>query len=121
MAKVERFQCEFVETVPDRAQPGVLYVSIVYATAVHLCACGCGLEVVTPLTPRDWKLIFDGETVSLLPSIGNWGFPCQSHYWVKNNRVQWARKWSLAEIQAARARELRLRARGGNEKRNQGG
>jgi hypothetical protein len=51
------------------------------------CACGCGKEVVTPLSATDWKLIFDGKTVSLDPSIGNWGFPCRSHYWVRNNRM----------------------------------
>lgn len=27
-----------------------------------------------------WTLIFDGDTVSLDPSIGNWSFHCQSHY-----------------------------------------
>jgi len=34
--------------------------------------------VVTPLSPTGWSLIFDGETVSLYPSIGNWNFPCRS-------------------------------------------
>jgi hypothetical protein len=29
--------------------PGVIYISERYATAVHLCCCGCGYEVVTPL------------------------------------------------------------------------
>ena len=69
-------------------EEGKIYVSIAYATAVHKCACGCGKEVVTPLSPTDWKLIFDGKTVSLDPSIGNWGFPCRSHYWVRNNRAR---------------------------------
>ena len=42
------------------------------ATSAHSCCCGCGEEVVAPLTPTDWKMTFDGETTSLRPSIGNW-------------------------------------------------
>lgn len=48
---------------------------------------------MTPLTPADWKLTFDGETVSLYPSIGNWNFPCRSHYWLTKNRIEWAPGW----------------------------
>jgi hypothetical protein len=87
----------------------VLYVSLPYATATHRCACGCGNEVVTPLSPADWQLHFDGVSISLTPSIGNWNFPCRSHYFIKHNNVQWARQWSQAEIEAGRANE-RLRA-----------
>jgi Family of unknown function (DUF6527) len=36
------------------------------------------------------RKIFDGRSISLDPSIGNWGFQCRSHYWIKNNRVVWA-------------------------------
>jgi hypothetical protein len=36
-----------------------LYVSLEYATAIHACACGCGNEVVTPLSPNGWKLTFE--------------------------------------------------------------
>ena len=85
---------KFVEFVPDVLEKGVLYVSITYGTASHLCCCGCGREVVTPITPTGWKLTFDGETVSLNPSIGNWNFPCRSHYWIKNDCAEWADEWS---------------------------
>jgi hypothetical protein len=94
---------QFVESVPQTIDDGVLYVSIKYATAVHKCCCGCGIEVVTPLTPTDWELTFDGESVSLGPSIGNWSFPCQSHYWIIRNRVKWARRWTRREIEAGRS------------------
>lgn len=96
---------EFVDYIPDVLQEGTLYISIKFATALHKCCCGCGHEVVTPLSPRDWKLIFDGETVSLDPSIGNWSFPCQSHYWIRRNKVVWARRWSKREIDDDRAQE----------------
>jgi hypothetical protein len=82
---------EFVEFMPSELKPGTIYVSIRFGTASHLCCCGCGNKVVTPLRPTDWKLIFDGKTVSLDPSIGNWSFACRSHYWKKRNRVLWAR------------------------------
>ncbi len=58
---------------------------------------------MTPLTPTDWKLTFDGETVSLHPSIGNWNFPCRSHYWIRNNRVEWAEDWPEWKVEAAEA------------------
>jgi len=41
----------------------------------------------------------------LEPSIGNWSFPCQSHYWIMNNNVMWARRWSKSEISAARRKD----------------
>jgi hypothetical protein len=84
---------EFVKSVPEILKDRVLYVSMEFATAIHKCCCGCGNEVVTPLSPKDWKLTFDGETISLTPSIGNWSFDCQSHYWITNSRVEWAPKW----------------------------
>jgi hypothetical protein len=70
---------------------------------VHKCCCGCGREVVTPLSPTDWKLIFDGKSISLDPSIGNWSFDCKSHYWIRGGKVRWARRWSQEEIDAGRA------------------
>jgi Family of unknown function (DUF6527) len=70
--------------------------------------CGCGVEVVTPISPTDWRITFDGETVSLFPSIGNWSFPCRSHYWIKGGKVIWEEDWSDEEIRHARDRD-RLR------------
>jgi hypothetical protein len=100
-----RLAHRFVDHVPERLEPGELYISIPFTTAVHLCACGCGNEVVTPLSPTDWKVTFDGESVSLHPSIGNWSFPCQSHYWIRNNHVRRAPRWSAEKIAAGRARD----------------
>ncbi len=100
---------EFVEFIPDEIAPETLYVSIPYATAVHLCLCGCGERVVTPLSPTDWRLIFDGDSVSLHPSIGNWSFDCQSHYWIERNQVVWGDRWSREMIATGRARERRAK------------
>jgi hypothetical protein len=94
---------KFVEFVPDQLDDRTLYIAMQFATATHKCCCGCGHEVVTPLSPNDWKLTFDGVSVSLTPSIGNWNFPCQSHYWIRHNRVEWAHRWSREQIDAGRA------------------
>ena len=99
---------EFVDYIPKKLDDSVLYVSIRFGTVVHRCACGCGEKVVTPLGPGEWKLTYDGRTVSLAPSIGNWSFPCRSHYWIDEGSVRWAHDFSEAEVvlvrQEARAR-----------------
>src|ERR1700687_2192081 len=102
---------QFVEAVPDRLEDGVLYVSMKYATAAHRCCCGCGSEVVTPLSPSDWRLTFDGESITLYPSIGNWSFACRSHYWIGNGKVKWDRQWSAKEIAQVRTKDRLARHR----------
>lgn len=101
----EKLQHEFVDAIPDDVREGVLYISVRYRTATHLCACRCGNKVVTPIKPPKWHLTFDGDTVSLSPSIGNWQLPCRSHYWIRNGNVKWAKGWTDEEIEAGRARD----------------
>lgn len=102
MTRATSIKHEFADFIPEDLERGTLYVSIRFATATHLCCCGCGNRVVTPIRPTDWKLIFDGKTISLDPSVGNWSFPCQSHYWIRNNRVDWAPQWSRQRIERGR-------------------
>lgn len=102
---------EFVEFIPEDLQERTLYISIPYCTAVHKCICGCGREVVTPLAPTAWRLIFDGKTVSLEPSIGSWSLPCRSHYVITKNNVVWAGQWSDKRIAKGREREANARER----------
>ena len=99
-------QYKFVEFIPDILEEGILYITIEYRTAIHKCVCGCGNKVVTPISPTDWKLTFDGKSVSLSPSIGNWNFECQSHYWIINNKIKHARKWTEEEIAFGREKDL---------------
>ncbi len=91
-------QHKFVTNIPDQLEDGVLYISIEYCTAIHKCICGCGNEVVTPFSPTDWSLTFNGKTISLNPSIGNWNFECKSHYWIKNSKIEFARTRQEEEI-----------------------
>lgn len=99
---MKTIQFKFVEFIPSELAEGTLYISIEYKTAVHKCICGCGNKVVTPITPTDWQITFDGKTVSLNPSIGNWNFNCKSHYFINKNKIRYARKWSESEIEASR-------------------
>lgn len=104
MRRLHELRHEFIEFIPDRLEPGVLYISIPYATTTHLCACGCGNEVVNPLAPHGWQLTFDGRSVSLNPSVGNWSFDCKSHYWIRRDRLDWAPAMERDQIDAGRAR-----------------
>lgn len=93
---------KFVKAFPDKLEEGILFVSVEFGTAAHRCFCGCGSEVYTRFSPRDWSMKFNGETVSISPSIGNWSFACQSHYILDGGRVRWADKWSRERIDLGR-------------------
>lgn len=95
-------QHSFIEFIPEQLQEGILYISMEYCTAIHLCVCGCSNKVVTPFTPTDWKMTFDGKSISLYPSIGNWNFKCKSHYWIKKSKVEWSGSWSDYQISNGR-------------------
>lgn len=95
----------FVEYIPRQLAEGALYISEKYKTASHLCACGCGEKVVTPLSPVDWRLHKVGGKVSLYPSIGNWNYACRSHYWIRDNLVLWEGALTQQQIAMVQARD----------------
>jgi hypothetical protein len=94
---INTISLEEVETMPKVFQPGVLYVSYEFETASHLCCCGCGKRVVTPLGQGRWSLSQDSNGPTLSPSIGNTSQPCRSHYIIYNGRICWARTMSQEE------------------------
>ena len=106
MKRLERLDPIFVERMPAVLEPGKLYVSIEYALVAHLCPSGCGEKVVLPLHPAQWRFTYDGQTISMHPSIGNVGMACNSHYWIRCGQVDWAEDISL---EVARAGQLRDR------------
>ncbi len=106
----KRLEHRFVEHIPERLEAGVLYVSMEYATSAHSCCCGCGEEVVAPFTPTDWKMTFDGETISLRPSIGSWTLKCRSHYVIDRGKVIEAGSWSDEQVEAERRRDRAAKA-----------
>jgi hypothetical protein len=111
MMRHSRLEHRFVQYIPEQLSEGVLYISMEYGTAAHGCCCGCGEQVVTPFTPTDWKMTYDGESVSLWPSIGNWMLACRSHYVIDRGRVLEAGPWSDRQIAAERRRDHAAKAR----------
>jgi len=104
--RVGRLDPVFVELIPKKLSAGKLYVSMIYSTTQHLCACGCGKKVVLPLSPAEWSLRYDGETVSMNPSVGNWEYECKSHYWIDHSQIRWATAWTREKIEAGRKSDL---------------
>jgi hypothetical protein len=100
-----------VTYVPKQLEPGILYISTEYAVAAHLCACGCGNKVVTPLGPAEWSFSERNGRATLRPSIGNWQLPCRSHYVITDGNIKWGGQWSDAKVKAGRrAEEARRQA-----------
>lgn len=97
-----RFEMQRVHYMPKELKPGVLYVSEEFDIAMHLCACGCGSKVKTPLGPTEWSVQETKSGPSLRPSVGNWQQACQSHYWINRGEVEWATRRTPEEIAASR-------------------
>lgn len=91
--------------MPKELKPCILYVSKEFKTAAHLCACGCGAKVRTPLTPTEWSLDETAYGPTLHPSVGNWQQECKSHYWIYQGKISWAEKWTPEQITAGRRNE----------------
>lgn len=108
MIRVRRLEHQFVQFIPETLQPSKLYISLEYRTAAHICCCGCGAEVVTPLSPTDWSITFDGDSISMWPSVGNWNLPCRSHYVIDRGEVLdatgWSRDWTMDDVARERDR-----------------
>jgi hypothetical protein len=81
-----------VKHMPETKEPGILYVSKEFDLAIHLCACGCGGEAVTPLREPElnsgWILTQEANGPTLRPSIGHQKWPCRSHYFVTDGRIE---------------------------------
>ena len=88
---IKEFEPLVVSRTPAVLEPDKLYLCFECSVVIHLCACGCGEKVVLPITPDKWRITYyDGESVTLVPSIGNFRFPCRSHYFIRHNKVVWA-------------------------------
>lgn len=94
-----------VQYMPVELESGVLYVAEEFGAAAHLCPCGCGCKVRTPLGPTEWSLEETKSGPSLYPSIGNWQLPCKSHYWITQGEVIWSVEWTSEQIAAGRRAE----------------
>jgi len=95
MIKIKLLHVHFL---PTKLESGVLYVSKEFGIAGHLCPCGCGNKIMTPLGPTDWSLAEVKGKPTLYPSIGSWQLPCKSHYWISEGKIKWSYQWSEDQI-----------------------
>jgi len=102
--RTNRLQPLFVADIPDVLEEGVVYLALAYDAMVHLCACGCGREVSTPIGPTDWKISWNGEALSVWPSVGNGALSCRSHYIIDAGRVRWCPNMTDQDIADERRR-----------------
>lgn len=87
-------EIQYVRNIPRITEHGILYISNEFELAIHLCACGCGIETVTPFNKGEWSLSKnENNEVSLRPSIGNFNGekPYHAHYWIKDSKIKWCK------------------------------
>ena len=89
--KIVVLKPEYYDNIPKKKVDGILYISIKFEIAIHLCACGCGVQTVTPLGSNEWQLTDNEGKITLRPSIGNfqWESPYHAHYYIINNKIDW--------------------------------
>ncbi len=104
-----KIKLERVHYMPKLLEPGILYISEEFGTAAHLCACGCGAKIRTPLGPTEWSIEDTDAGPTLWPSVGNWQQACKSHYVIYRGEVKWAGTWTDTQIHAGRVREEKRR------------
>jgi hypothetical protein len=104
-----QFKLQQVEFMPSQLEQGVLYYSKKFGTAAHLCACGCGSKIRTPIAPTEWAISEGTDGPNLWPSVGNWQQACRSHYFISNGQVEWALQWSETQIVHGRLNEEKRR------------
>ena len=74
----------YCEQIPKDKEEGKLYISERFSIAIHLCACGCKEQTVTPLKEGGWQLTDNNGKITLRPSIGNFRgeSPYHAHYYI---------------------------------------
>ncbi|MES2620182.1 MAG: DUF6527 family protein [Bacteroidota bacterium] len=77
----------FVELMPEFWEQNKVYISEPHSTSAHLCLCGCGQKAIMPLGGGQWWTLVKEKngTVSFIGSVGNYSFPCKSHYIITKN------------------------------------
>ena len=104
---MKTIEFKFMDDLPqnEEMEENIIYVSLGDDTSKHLCMCGCKSVIVTPISPVEWQIIYNGK-YSLQPSIGNWQLYCKSHYWIKDEKVIWASKFSEEKIEKVKEQDL---------------
>lgn len=91
--------------MPAEFEAGILYVSKEFGIAGHLCACGCGNRIMTPLGAAEWAIKTKNDRISMWPSIGNGQLQCKSHYIIRNSKIIWCHSmtddWTKTDLERA--------------------
>lgn len=78
---IKKFETVFVDVLPfkDEMKENEIYVSEKSWQSTHLCACGCGEEIVTPHVRGGWKYHTNEDNdITLMPAVMNES--CNSYY-----------------------------------------
>jgi hypothetical protein len=85
-----------VESMADvpRKLKGELYIVVGSRPkwAILACPCRCGERIDVNLMENrqpSWRLSADGKEVSLHPSLWMPKEKCGSHFWIRQNRIDW--------------------------------
>lgn len=75
-------------------EDGVFYVVDDSPYVEFNCPCGCGKVVELPTKKHQpdfdgWDFREKDGKVTLAPSVLSSGFACKSHYFIRENRVEW--------------------------------
>ena len=73
---------------------GIFYVVDDSPYVQYNCPCGCGSVVMLPTKKHSagyagWGFSEENGKVTLSPSVFSSGFQCKSHYFIRNNAVNW--------------------------------
>ena len=86
--RLDEIEPVFVDFIPHQLEAGKLYISERFKMTSHLCPCGCHSVVLMPLG-MEWKLTKKDGKVTLRPSVGLQDYPCKSHYYITDNKIEW--------------------------------
>ncbi len=94
----KRYKNQWVNDLPESPEKKTIYIvggrEYPFRVVMGCPNVDCKHLVYLDIDPKanpKWTLI-EGKNskISLSPSVFLTGLPCRSHYWVKNNKVQWA-------------------------------
>ena len=86
-------QIDSMSELPRRLGNSLFVVGSPPKWAVLRCPCGCGERIDVNLmkskAPR-WTLELEQDGASLNPSLWMPADKCESHFWIRRNRICWA-------------------------------
>ena len=94
MDKLQEITPVFTEELPYKKDMefGKIYISREHEVACFLCPCGCGevnhISFIKGLR-NQWVFIEDKGKITFRPSIGCFESPCNSHFFITENHIDW--------------------------------